>query len=456
MNQRRSTKAVQRGAAAQPVASARSAAPLAKRPDLSIQLAEEAGPRVFQRGQEYYQRGQVLNAEFQAEAATALVLGTQPYRVRLQYTGAHLVAACDCPAAQTRAVCKHAVALGLAWAQPALTPGQTCTAWLEQALNALCAPQPELSGAWWRDQLEAALAQGLAAGAAQTLAQQLDKGLRQLAEMHTAPQVPVTEVCALAELLSVYHLQVHRQLTASPVALARAVFRWELAVIAAGAPLGIAGASLVAHYTAKLGPDWRAAYATFAERAQAKLACRPDQQLSLAQRRWRNWLTARQASEFLNAVPRAADLPDAAPLVPDAPADLIAARLRQLLAAGDVAAAWDLAQREECSDELWLRLALARGRRAPAEALPVLQRLLKRALARKDGYSAQHAVRLLRVVRRLFRRLGQEAEFVAYVDALLLRYGQQRGFRRWRGAVQKLISPASTSKARASRSQPAE
>jgi uncharacterized Zn finger protein len=98
---------------------------------------------------------------------------------------------------------------------------------------------------------------------------------------------------------------------------------------------------------------------------------------------------------------------------------------------GEMEEAWMAARTGDCSDELWMKLAAGRARRNPDEALNVYQRLINRNLGRKDWYSAQQAVKILKRVRRLMRFLNRTEEFDRYVTGLVKRYGDQRSFRQF-------------------------
>src|SRR3954470_25073687 len=76
-------------------------------------LRELAGPKVYERGEEYLARDHVQLHEHTWDEAIAEVRGSQPYRVELKLTPKGLIADCTCPAMSDDGFCKHAVALGL-------------------------------------------------------------------------------------------------------------------------------------------------------------------------------------------------------------------------------------------------------------------------------------------------------------------------------------------------------
>jgi len=102
--------------------------------------------------------------------------------------------------------------------------------------------------------------------------------------------------------------------------------------------------------------------------------------------------------------------------------------VRALLEAGEVEAAWEAAQAGGCADELWLRLAARRARQHPEEALSVYQRQIQRAIRRKNHYACGEAVRMLKTVRRLLKRLGRESEFGDYLKSLRQEHRPRRNF----------------------------
>lgn len=85
-----------------------------KLPDQST-LVELAGERSFERGREYFLRGQVLGFTDHGDRAEGLVFGTRAYRTGLRREAERVLSSCDCPVGEAGGFCKHAVALGLRW-----------------------------------------------------------------------------------------------------------------------------------------------------------------------------------------------------------------------------------------------------------------------------------------------------------------------------------------------------
>lgn len=90
-------------------------------------LLDLAADPTFSRGKEYFLNERVHDLNFRHHHARALVQGSSVYRVHLRYSDGELEAECTCPAADDVEVCKHAVAVGLAWiaareGQAAATP----------------------------------------------------------------------------------------------------------------------------------------------------------------------------------------------------------------------------------------------------------------------------------------------------------------------------------------------
>jgi uncharacterized Zn finger protein len=83
-------------------------------------LRSLAGGRTFERGEEYFEEGQVGPIKAAADAVAAKVHGSRTYDVRLKVVPAEkdkvrLDHGCTCPMGRDGDFCKHCVALGLAW-----------------------------------------------------------------------------------------------------------------------------------------------------------------------------------------------------------------------------------------------------------------------------------------------------------------------------------------------------
>jgi uncharacterized Zn finger protein len=80
----------------------------------------------------------------------------------------------------------------------------------------------------------------------------------------------------------------------------------------------------------------------------------------------------------------------------------------------DSESAWAQAQTGGCSPRLWIQLAELRQDEHPADAIPIYQEEVERAIGAKDNRSYQDAVGTMTRVRTLMARAGREGEFPAY------------------------------------------
>ena len=78
-------------------------------------LREAAGGRYFERGEDYFQQGLVERLRALPGVITARVQGPETYEVRIEAAEGGLEFDCTCPLADDGVVCKHCVAVGLAW-----------------------------------------------------------------------------------------------------------------------------------------------------------------------------------------------------------------------------------------------------------------------------------------------------------------------------------------------------
>ena len=81
-------------------------------------------------------------------------------------------------------------------------------------------------------------------------------------------------------------------------------------------------------------------------------------------------------------------------------------------------AAWHEAVAGGCSNGLWLALAANRMKEHPGDALPIYQRQIEPTLNRKNKQAYREAIGLLRQIRDLMFRVGDEAEFERYLAAV--------------------------------------
>ncbi|WP_433264610.1 SWIM zinc finger family protein [Actinosynnema sp. CS-041913] len=89
-----------------------------------------------------------------------------------------------------------------------------------------------------------------------------------------------------------------------------------------------------------------------------------------------------------------------------------------LLDEGDTEAAWQAAADGGCSAELQLRLARARAKTRPADAIPVLLRTADQAIDRRTRDSYRSAARLLSEAKHLFARCDRVNDFHDHIKAL--------------------------------------
>lgn len=78
-------------------------------------LRKLAGPKYFERGEEYCDGGAVRALETKDGVVSARVQGTRTYKVRLRVESGQLGYECSCPLGGEGTFCKHAVAVGLTW-----------------------------------------------------------------------------------------------------------------------------------------------------------------------------------------------------------------------------------------------------------------------------------------------------------------------------------------------------
>ena len=78
-------------------------------------LRAAAGDKYFERGEEYFEQELVERLRVLPGVITAKVQGTETYEVRIAAVRGGLDFDCTCPLADDGAVCKHCVAVGLAW-----------------------------------------------------------------------------------------------------------------------------------------------------------------------------------------------------------------------------------------------------------------------------------------------------------------------------------------------------
>ena len=82
-------------------------------------LRQLAGETAYTAGEACFGAGRVEQAQYGPERVAARVADGQIYRVKIWRARGELHLSCTCPAGRERAVCKHAVAVGLAWIESA-------------------------------------------------------------------------------------------------------------------------------------------------------------------------------------------------------------------------------------------------------------------------------------------------------------------------------------------------
>lgn len=87
---------------------------------------EAIGGRTYRRGVQYADEGRVKQLEASRRRLRASVRGSRsvPYVVRFWLHQGSLGYACDCPAAQDGALCKHCIAVAIAWLGTTFKPTQ--------------------------------------------------------------------------------------------------------------------------------------------------------------------------------------------------------------------------------------------------------------------------------------------------------------------------------------------
>jgi uncharacterized Zn finger protein len=74
-----------------------------------------ADHKTSQRGYSYFHSGAVTQLRITGTSARAVVDGTEPYKVRVDYDGTEPAFSCSCPVGMRGEFCKHAVAVVFAW-----------------------------------------------------------------------------------------------------------------------------------------------------------------------------------------------------------------------------------------------------------------------------------------------------------------------------------------------------
>jgi uncharacterized Zn finger protein len=95
---------------------------------------------------------------------------------------------------------------------------------------------------------------------------------------------------------------------------------------------------------------------------------------------------------------------------------------------GDVEAAWHEAQSGGCNNRLWMELARQREKDSPADVIPIYQKQVGILIDEKNNDSYAEAVKLLRKIRELMKRLQREPEFASYLTVVRTTHKPKRNF----------------------------
>lgn len=94
----------------------------------------------------------------------------------------------------------------------------------------------------------------------------------------------------------------------------------------------------------------------------------------------------------------------------------------------DPEAAWQEALTGGCSSELWLTLAEQREQTHPEDALPIYKRHLELTLAQTNNAAYEAGIRLLKRIRTVMDRMGQEKSFAGYLASVRADFARKRNF----------------------------
>jgi uncharacterized Zn finger protein len=90
--------------------------------------------------------------------------------------------------------------------------------------------------------------------------------------------------------------------------------------------------------------------------------------------------------------------------------------------------AWQEASAGGCSSGLWLRVAAAREKKHPDDAVPIYKEMIAPILKQTNNVAYAEAVELLYKIRELMCRMDRVTEFEDYVNALRVEYKRKRNF----------------------------
>jgi len=94
----------------------------------------------------------------------------------------------------------------------------------------------------------------------------------------------------------------------------------------------------------------------------------------------------------------------------------------------DIDTAWREAQSGGCTNDLWLELAKVREKDHPEDAIDIYKRQIEPTLARKNNWSYEEAVKYLRKINGLMKRIGRGEAFGDYLLALRVDHKRKINF----------------------------
>ncbi len=94
----------------------------------------------------------------------------------------------------------------------------------------------------------------------------------------------------------------------------------------------------------------------------------------------------------------------------------------------DLEAAWQEALTGGCTSELWLTLAEQREKTHPEDALPIYKRHLELTLAQTNNAAYEAGIRLLKRIRTVMDRMGQDQSFAGYLATVRTGFARKRNF----------------------------
>jgi len=98
-------------------------------------IRQMAGARFFERGEDYFEYGQVGRLTERKKVVKATVHGTRTYHVKLWAEENEIAYACTCPVGTDDIFCKHCVAVGLAWLQKGNVEGTSSSRSRQQGVT---------------------------------------------------------------------------------------------------------------------------------------------------------------------------------------------------------------------------------------------------------------------------------------------------------------------------------